>query len=355
MANKKKYSSKSKFRRKVKPIATDEQIRDMAKRYRESYVGETPYDIYTRRSGVHEEMSKYSNQQEIYDALNNYETKYNVSSNPESGMVLTPFKDIFPGYQPTYDNGNVSGFEVIPNFSQVPNGYTAVIGDQQSNNTDNIFAPDFKSTYVWYKKDEPSLEEEDSSLNDLSSTYLYEPSAAYVQPELEESPIDNIVDNTVNDTINTNEEILANYSFDNDYFPTTLNRSVYAPRVSSPSDFEPELNDEEYARVYENRTPSTSQAREKVRLPEEIFANMTSLNKIMHDMQDIQRRRSYGSLTPQVVNLQNYAYEQLHPTYILPHPLTYDQWLMHPVTYPYIPQLGFFFNPKIRKYVYVKN
>jgi hypothetical protein len=73
-------------------------------------------------------------------------------------------------------------------------------------------------------------------------------------------------------------------TLNNEYFPTTLNHSVYAPKVDLPLDLEPELNDEEYSRLYENKAPSTSEVREKVRLPEEIFANMTDLNKVMYDM-----------------------------------------------------------------------
>ena len=205
--NKKKQSPKLKPRPKAKPAATDEQIRDMADRYRQAYVGETPDDIYERRRQVHEEMSNYSNPQDIYKAFYDYENKYNVSSQPEEGIVLTPFKDIFPGYEADTDSeGNVIKYKRIDNYDTVPEGSTPVIGiidqDDFQGIRDEVHAPDFQNTYVWYQtpstqsstnsqveeyKGEDQAEQinsDDNLSEDMHLAYFYEPNAQYVIPRV---------------------------------------------------------------------------------------------------------------------------------------------------------------------------
>lgn len=354
----KKTLKKNKPRKQVnKPEATPEQIQDMARRYREIYPGMTYEDIFNQRDQVHREMAGYSNKQGIENELRDY----------NEGEVLSPYESIFPGYRPITDfEGNIIGYELDPEYvGRDP--YADFSPEQQ------YVEP---STQVNEPVNEPvggPVDEYIEEINESKDNEVPDDSLNYVRyiptvPEINLEPSANLKPNanvkgvsiSVNRDITSMDELVDDsspaepeYSLnDQEYFPTTLNSSTYSPKIMEQ---EPQLSDTTYSRIYDNRTPSKSKVRRKVLLPGEIFANMDSLSKIIYELQKMQQGYSSKGPTPEAIALQNYAYEQLYPTYTMQHPLTYEQWTMHPISYPSIPKLGLFFNPINRKYVSVRN
>ena len=344
----KKTLKKNKPRKQInKPEATPEQIQEMARRYREIYPGMTYEDIYNQRDQVHREMAGYSNRQGIENELRDY----------NKGEVLSPYESIFPGYRPVTDfEGNIIGYELDPEYvGRDP--YADFSPEQQ------YVEPSTQVNEPVNERIEETNESEDYEVPDDSLNYVrYIPTVPEInlEPSAKLKPNANVKGVSVNRDITSMDELVDDgsstepeYSLSGqEYFPTTLNRSVYSPKIMEQ---EPQLSDTTYSYIYDNRTPSKSKVRRKVLLPEEIFANMDNLSKIMYELQKIQEMYSGKGLTPEAIALQDYAYEQLYPTYTMPHPLTYEQWTMHPISYPNIPKLGLFFNPINRKYVSVKN
>ena len=391
---KKKLRKRNNTSKPVKPKATPEQIEELARNYRTMVVGETPDDLYYRRDRIHNEMAKYSNPQEINDAMRTYDEQYS----PEEGVILVPFRDIFPGYQPIINHGrdsrylenSVIGYEPKPGYLDVPEGYEPVI-DDFPDDLGNAYPPDFENTYVWYKQpdltsnkqetvdlldsdiyDEPLDSDEDRQTEvtypvvDKQSTdneYPAEDDDVFTMEEVDGTPtveevqqfnptvqdvpeIQDILE--IGDTLEDEDDIQPNHedalepteTLNNEYFPSTLNQSVYAPSLNIP---EPELDDDTYDRIYNNRDASRSFERKKVYLPEEVFINKSDLGKIQYEVEQVMKQNPNlrSNYTPEASLLLDYAYDWLSP---IPN-----------YVYPNISAWGFYFDPVSRKYKYRPN
>ena len=155
---------RNKTRRRVKPQATEEQMLDMARRYRVSYPWDTPESIYNARNKVHEEMAQYSNPEIIDKYIRNYEDE------PSNLMhTLIPMNYIFPGYQPIVSNGNVTGYEPTDSSSWVPEDFVPVNYSEDNYNSNDIYPPDFKNTFLWYINPNSQSSSSSSELNSEDS------------------------------------------------------------------------------------------------------------------------------------------------------------------------------------------
>ena len=157
MANKKENLHKS----KQKPVATPEDIRNLSIKYNTFNATDTPEDIYAVRNSVHEQMSQYSNVQDIYDALLHPE-KYGITidqNDPEKVLIPLDRQNVFPGYEPVYGNRegfsdtSVSGYRLKDNI--IPEGTEPVNNLSYDelytlNEAGNLYKPDFQNTYSWY-------------------------------------------------------------------------------------------------------------------------------------------------------------------------------------------------------------
>ena len=188
----------------------------------------------------------------------------------------------------------------------------------------------------------------------LSATGLSPVELYNLMRESREEVEDNVVSDKELDDYVDDQQVtpVIPVTYDGDYFPTTLNTRVYSPAIREELMEEPNLDDDTYSRIYGNRVPSTSTVREKVMLPEEQFINLSDQDKIKYDIDKLSNDNKHRwTLSPQAEALLNYQYELDNPTNELPHPLTYEQWMMHPVSYPNIPQVGVYFGPITRRYV----
>ena len=147
-------AKKKTVKTKQKPVATPEQIQNIVYRYNRFNKGNTPEQIYRERDAIHEEMANYSNVDAIQKAMVEDRDK---SSDGESYVIIPKEADIFPGYQPTYEENeygdrNVSGYEPIPG-PLVPEGAVAIDDNILMNGLDEdveIYPPDFKNSYMYY-------------------------------------------------------------------------------------------------------------------------------------------------------------------------------------------------------------
>lgn len=369
--------------------ASRDEIIQLATQYNLFHVNNTPQDIYEIRDNIHKQMSKYSNMQEINDALRHPE-KYGISVDPDDPeYVLIPLDkyNVFPGYEPVRGNregfleNSVTGYRVRDNL--IPEGAIPVSNLSEEEiakliEEQNLYKPDFQNTFQFYTypKETQSVEQEVIEDNEDDEDYTTQdifPSAFYddlkyfktqypKQDISQFNPVVQDIDQNINQTEETptnveseDNEIKTIDSLINEYFPTTLNQSVYAPSIDSALNMKPELSEQTDSKIFGNKVPSRSKAKKKVYNPDEAFVNMNSLDKTMYDLNKLNRSKYRFNLSPGSENLLNYLYEQLNPWYNMQHPLTEEQFFMHPIMYSFIPQLGFYFNPISRKYVYVKN
>ena len=165
---KRRRTSRNRKRRPVavtKPQATEEQMLDMARRYRTVYPWDTPESIFKARNKVHEEMAWYSNPEEIDHYMRDYKDEPNNVRH-----TLAPMVPIFPGYQPIRNSsGTVIGYEPSDSRQWVPEGFVPLnyTKDNETLNGDNVYPPDFHNTFLWYTN--PGLQSPVVDVNDSQS------------------------------------------------------------------------------------------------------------------------------------------------------------------------------------------
>ena len=224
-------AKKKTVKTKQKPVATPEQIQNIVYRYNRFNKGNTPEQIYRERDAIHEEMANYSNVDAIQKAMVEDRDK---SSDGESYVIIPKEADIFPGYQPTYEENeygdrNVSGYEPIPG-PLVPEGAVAIDDDILMNGLDEdveIYPPDFKNSYMYYYY--PKVQ--DNVNNDQ-----YEDNSA---PEYDSDTYDsdtyvsNVEGSNVEDYINSNYDL---FGYQNAYYDLHNSFDYLDPEVATALD-----------------------------------------------------------------------------------------------------------------------